>query len=417
MSERSLPPLLKIIGPGILVAATGVGAGDLLTATMAGSEVGLSLMWAVAMGAVLKWVLNEGIARWQLATESTVLEGWVWRLGRWIQWVFLAYLLLFTLVVGGALVSACGVAGSGFLMVGNVSQSRIFWGVLHSLAGYLLVTYGSFALFEKLMSACIGIMFVTVVATVFLMSPDWPAVAAGFVPSIPPQGTSWLIAVLGGVGGTVTLLSYGYWIREEGRRGLDGVRICRIDLAVGYLMTAVFGFAVIIIGSQIEITGQGSALALQLADQLALTLGDWARPFFLLGFWGAVFSSLLGVWQSIPYMFADFMDLRAGSQPGVERNINLGKSRAYRVYLVIIATVSIVFLWTPVRQIQLTYGVIGALFMPLLALTLLIMNNRRRWVGAEFRTGWLMNAILAGGLLFFVYIGVLQILGLSPASG
>jgi Mn2+/Fe2+ NRAMP family transporter len=417
MSERSLPPLLKIIGPGILVAATGVGAGDLLTATMAGSEVGLSLMWAVAMGAVLKWVLNEGIARWQLATESTVLEGWVWRLGRWIQWVFLGYLLLFTLVVGGALVSACGVAGSGFLMVGDASQSRIFWGVLHSLAGYLLVTYGSFALFEKLMSVCIGIMFVTVVATVFLMSPDWPAVAAGFIPSIPPQGTSWLIAVLGGVGGTVTLLSYGYWIREEGRRGLEGVRICRIDLAVGYLMTAVFGFAVIIIGSQIEIRGQGSALALQLADQLALTLGDWARPFFLLGFWGAVFSSLLGVWQSIPYMFADFMDLRAGSQPGVQRTANLGKSRAYRVYLVIIATVSIVFLWTPVRQIQLTYGIIGALFMPLLALTLLNMNNRRRWVGAEFRTGWLMNAILAGGLLFFVYIGVLQILGLSPASG
>jgi len=417
MSQRPLPPLLKIIGPGILVAATGVGAGDLLTATLAGSEVGLSLMWAVAAGAVLKWVLNEGLARWQLATESTVLEGWVWRLGRWIQWVFLAYLLLFTLVVGGALVSACGVAGSGFLMLGDATQSRIIWGILHSLAGFLLVSYGSFALFEKLMSVFIGIMFVTVVATVFLMSPDWPAVAAGFVPSLPPQETGWLIAVLGGVGGTVTLLSYGYWIREEGRRGIEGVRICRIDLTVAYLVTAVFGFSVIIIGSEIEVTGQGAAIALQLADQLALTLGDWARPFFLLGFWGAVFSSLLGVWQSIPYMFADFMDLRSGAQPGVRQNVNLRKSRAYRAYLVIIATVSIVFLWTPVRQIQLAYGIIAALFMPLLALTLLIMNNRRRWVGAEFVTGWVMNAVLAGGLLFFLYVGVLQVLGLAPASG
>jgi hypothetical protein len=249
------------------------------------------------------------------------------------------------------------------------------------------------------------------------MSPDWPAVAVGFVPTMPAQGVGWLIAVLGGVGGTVTLLSYGYWIREEGRHGLEGVRICRIDLAAGYLMTAVFGFAVIIIGSEIEVTGQGAALALQLADQLALTLGDWARPFFLLGFWGAVFSSLLGVWQSIPYMFADFMDLRSGAQPGVRRNVNLSKSRAYRAYLAIIATVSIVFLWTPVRQIQLTYGIIGALFMPLLALTLLIMNNRGSWVGAEFVTGWVMNAILAGGLLFFIYIGVLQVLGLAPASG
>ena len=80
--------------------ATGVGAGDLLTASLAGSEVGLSLLWAVVAGVILKWTLSEGIARWQLATGSTLLEGWVWRLGRWIQWVFLAYFLFFTFVVG-----------------------------------------------------------------------------------------------------------------------------------------------------------------------------------------------------------------------------------------------------------------------------------------------------------------------------
>ena len=401
--------ILRIIGPGILLAATGVGAGDLLTATLAGSEVGLSLLWAVAAGALLKWALSEGIARWQLATESTVLEGWVWKLGRWIQWLFLAYLLFFTIVVGGALVSACGVAGSGFLLLGDATTSRIIWGVLHSAAGFLLVRYGSFRLFERLMSICIGIMFVTVVATVFLMSPDWPAVARGFVPSIPEQGTAWLVAVVGGVGGTVTLLSYGYWIREENRSGREGMRICRIDLAAGYIMTALFGFSVIIIGSRLEVTGQGATLALQLADQLALALGDWGRPFFLAGFWGAVFSSLLGVWQSIPFMFADFMDLRRGVKPGVRSNADLSKSMAYRGYLTVLATVSLVFLWTPVRQIQLLYGVIGALFLPLLGLTLLIMNNRERWVGSDFRSRWPENLILASGLLFFAWVAAIEI--------
>jgi hypothetical protein len=32
------------------------------------------LLWAVAVGAFFKFVLNEGIARWQLATGSTALE-------------------------------------------------------------------------------------------------------------------------------------------------------------------------------------------------------------------------------------------------------------------------------------------------------------------------------------------------------
>jgi len=34
-------------------------------------------------------------------------------------------------------------------------------------------------------------------------------------------------------------------------------------------------------------------------------VGPAARWAFLVGAWGAVFSSLLGVWQSVPYLFAD----------------------------------------------------------------------------------------------------------------
>ena len=60
--------LLTVIGPGLLVAATGVGAGDLATGGYAGSKLGLAVLWAVALGALLKYVLSEGLARWQLVT-------------------------------------------------------------------------------------------------------------------------------------------------------------------------------------------------------------------------------------------------------------------------------------------------------------------------------------------------------------
>ena len=405
MPLPSRPSLFAIIAPGILMAATGVGAGDLLTASLAGSKVGLALLWAVVAGAILKFTLNEGLARWQLATNSTLLEGWVWKLGRWIQWVFLAYLLLFTMVTGGALVTACGLAGSGFFPLGDVDTSKIIWGIAHSLMGYALVRYASFRVFEVLMSVCIGVMFVTVVLTVFLMGPDWPAIGRGFIPSLPPGGTAWLLGVMGGVGGTVTLLSYGYWIRERPREGREGVRICRIDLTVSYVMTALFGISVVIIGSRIEVTDRGATLALQLADQLALVLGPPGRVLFLLGFWGAVFSSLLGVWQSLPYLFADFMELRAGWQPGLRRNPDLRSTPAYRSYLTAISVVSLIFLWVPVSYIQLAFGVVGAFFLPLLALTLLIMNNQRRWVGSDFLSGWMPNTVLVVGLLFFAYVG------------
>jgi hypothetical protein len=59
----------------------------------------------------------------------------------------------------------------------------------------------------------------------------------------------------------------------------------------------------------------------------------------------------------------------------------------------------------------------GAMFMPLLALTLLILNNRGGWVGGRFRSGWLTNAVLVITLLLFAYMGVLQLTGKMPSTG
>lgn len=405
MENRARPSWSAIIAPGILLAATGVGAGDLLTSALAGSEVGLVLLWAAPLGALLKYFLAEGVARWQLATDTTILEGWSWKLGVWIRWVFFCYLLLFSLVVGGALTSACGVAGAGLLPIGDADTSRIVWGVLHSAVGLAVVLYGSFAFFEKIMSALVGLMFVTVIFTAFAIGPDWGAAARGLIPTMPEEGANWVLAVLGGVGGTVTLLSYGYWIREAGRRGLRDLPICRIDLAVGNGITALFGLAVVIIGSRVELEGQGAMMALQFADELARVLGPPGKWIFLVGFWGAVFSSLLGVWQSIPYLFADFLDLQRGLEPGLRRHVDLRGTKAYRRSVVFIACVPLIFLTSPVRTIQLVYGVFGSLFLPLLALTLLIMNNRRRWVGTDFLSPWPMNLVLGAALVLFAYLG------------
>ena len=128
-------------------------------------------------------------------------------------------------------------------------------------------------------------------------------------PAIREGDLPYAIGLLGGVGGTVTLLSYGYWIRETGRSGMHGARLCRIDLAAAYIATGVFGVAMLVISSRVTIDRKGADVALVLADQLAGVAGPAVRWVFLVGFWGAVFSSLLGVWQSAPYLFADFLQL------------------------------------------------------------------------------------------------------------
>ena len=414
MRTESRSSWFALLAPGILVAATGVGAGDLLTASLGGARVGIVLVLAAVVGAVLKWTLNEGVARWQMATDTTLLEGWATRLGAWAAWVFLAYFLLWSFFVGGALISACGVAGDAFWRIGEAGTSRAIWGIIHSLVGLALIWIGGFRLLEKLMALCIAAMFAGVLVTAMLLPHDWSALGREMAtPNLTPADLPWALAVMGGVGGTVTLLSYGYWIREAGRSGERGARDCRIDLTVAYTATALFGVAMILIGTRIHVDQSGADVALALADQLGQVLGPAGRWLFLLGFWGAVFSSLLGVWQSAPYLFADFLAISRGKRAGVE----LAKTTPYRAYLVAIAIVPLPLLWLKVQQVQLAYAIMGALFMPLLAVTLLIMNNRRAWVAAGFRNGWLINTLLVTTILLFAALGILQLIEYVPKTG
>src|SRR5918994_1331656 len=127
------PGVLATIGPGILVAATGVGVGDIAGAGFAGSHLGYAVLWAAVLGSFIKFVVNEGLTRWQLATGQTLLEGAVLRFGRPVQWLFLVYLLVWSWAVGSALISACGVAGHAlFPVFDNPQAGKVVWGIAHS---------------------------------------------------------------------------------------------------------------------------------------------------------------------------------------------------------------------------------------------------------------------------------------------
>ena len=153
-----------MIGPGLLVAATGVGAGDLATASFAGSFLGNGILWAAVLGAFLKYVVNEGLARWQLATGDTIIEGAVDKYGRIFGWLFLPYLLIWSFFVASALMSGSGVTLTAmFPVFDDPNEGRIVFGALASVAGITLVYIGGYSLFEKIMRVCIGVMFVAVV--------------------------------------------------------------------------------------------------------------------------------------------------------------------------------------------------------------------------------------------------------------
>jgi Mn2+/Fe2+ NRAMP family transporter len=413
MSEQRKPrSLLALLGPGLLLAATGVGGGDLATASFVGDLLGTAVLWAALVAAFLKFVVTEGLARWQLATGDTLLEGVAHRFGRPVIGVFLAYLLLWSFFVGSAQMSANGATlHAMFPVFADPRNGKIAFGVLSSLAGVAVVLLGGFRGFEIAMRMCIGTMFVMVIVAAIFFWPGTGAVLEGlFVPRLPRTDSSaviWTVALIGGLGGTLTVLSYGYWMREVGRNAREDLRACRIDLGASYTITAIFGIAMMIVGRTIHVEGEGTGLLVALSNQVGVALGPAAKWVFLIGTFGTVFSSLLGVWQAAPYLFADSWRLLT-TERGAPVTVDT-KARSYRGFLLVLAFVPMIGLFLSFREVQKIYTVIGAYIFPTLALTLLIMNGRAAWVGAQLKNRWWTVIALAGVLAFFTLLALANI--------
>jgi hypothetical protein len=183
----------------------------------------------------------------------------------------------------------------------------------------------------------------------------------------------------------------------------------RFDLASGYIMTAIFGISMVIIGSTIQVEGRGASLIIQLADKLVAEIGWLGKWAFLIGAWSAIFSSLLGVWQSVPYIFSDIIRLIKEESLKSINKVDT-KSFSYKGYLYALALIPVFGLWIGFSQIQKLYAIIGALFIPMLALALLILNTRAKFAAVTYRNRPLTTLCLIAILLFFLLAGGLTII-------
>jgi Mn2+/Fe2+ NRAMP family transporter len=401
-----------LIGPGLLVAAAGIGAGDIVSSTMAASAHGLQLLWVVALTAFLKSFLNEGIARWQLATDTTAIEGWTAHLPWWVRVYFAFYLVIWTISVSAALTSASGL-GIATLTSGAVPRS---WGaVAHSIAGCVVVLAGGFKGFEKVMKALIATMFFSIIACAALTFSAPAAFVRGLaVPSIPSGSGSSVLSVLGGIGGSIAMLAYNYWLREEKMVGPDWLRFVRADVAIAYAFTAIFGMAIMTVANQafhvpgVQITNAQAVT--KMAETLGAIIGPLGFYAYAIGFWAAVFASLLGIWQSLPYLFADYYGLMRKYSRAERERITSVSSLPYRIALLFVTIVAIPFAFVDQPLIIIrTFTIVGSLFIPFLAATLIYLNNFKIPPASGVpKNSALTNLVLVFALVLFAIVGAAE---------
>ena len=189
----SFAAVYRKIGPGLILAGTIVGSGELIVTTVLGAENGYTLLWLILVSCVIKIVVQNELGRYTIGTGETSLEAFNRvpgpRLGvSWVVWTWFVAQILIMFGIGGMLGAISEVLNT---MVPGVPIKAWIW-VINAVTVALLVL-GRYELVEKFSIALVvGFTVMTVTSAGYLLGQpeylSWAQVIEDLAFHLPEGG-------------------------------------------------------------------------------------------------------------------------------------------------------------------------------------------------------------------------------------
>jgi len=450
----SLAGALRYLGPGMVIAAGLVGSGELIATTKTGAQAGMSLLWVIVVGCVVKVFAQVEFGRYTVSTGETTLSA-LNRLtgtrlgGNWIVWLWLVMMVTTYGMLGGILAGvgqslamifpinggSPGAVGEAAAALPRSGDDRLWAGAV-AVATVVLLYLGRYRILETL---CIGLVFCFTLITVgnvfALQTTDYavPAVEIlrGFAFDWPEHPGAWLTALAAfgiiGIGGT-DLVVYPYFCMERGyarfigpagnddgwaTRARGWLRVMRIDafasMVIYTLTTVCFYFIGAAVLYRDGSDPDGMRMVATLATAYVPVFGVYAKVLFLAGALAVLYSSFLVANAGAARLLSDCLRVFGvlGDDPArFRRCVALFSLALPLVVLGIFLTG-----WNPVRLVVIG-GLVQSLVLPVLGASALYF--RFRLVDPRLRPGRAWDAALllsCASLLVAGLFSLAQVLG------
>src|SRR5512140_655940 len=313
----------SVLGPGLIAGAADDDPSGIATYSIAGAQLGTSLLWT----AVLTWPLMAAVQMMCARIGMVRGEGLAAALRKRIpkpMVVAATFLLLIANTINIA-ADLAGMADAAEMLTGlNSHVFVVVFGVGIAVA-IVRLPYGRIAAILK----WLALSLFAYVITAFRVGVDWGEVAkSAFVPSWPGSSEAWatLVAILG-----TTLSPYlFYWQASEeveeqkalgrktlaNRRGATGREIVdrKLDVGVGTFFSNLVMFF-IILTTAVTLNRHGITkieTSRQAAEALRPLAGEFAATLFTIGVLGVGFLAIPTLAGSAAYAFAETFGWRQG---------------------------------------------------------------------------------------------------------
>ena len=418
--------LWQRLGPGILLAATSVGASHLVLSPQAGALFGYSLLWLVLAAHLFKYPAFEFGPRYAAATGQNLLQGYKKIRGPrgWALYMFLGSTILQGIGVLAGVVSVSGCVMCTWTGLLNTEYFSLI--IIAVVMGLLFL--GGFSWLDhinKIMMATLAL------ATFLAFVPVFPA-PSNFthlvIPSLPAGSIVLVAAILGWMPtGIDVSIWHSFWTLQKleklGEKTKSGdpaahkrqLKVSLLDMRVGYGLSLLTGLMFITLGA-VHLAGRGAELkGIQFAEAISSAytsiLGAWMYHVFMLTAFFAMFSTTYTVIDGFSRSFSEALAaLREDwSRVGVRKWTYGG----FVIFSALCGAVCVVWVGNPVTLVT-TVALISLAVAPVLyALNLVCVNRditdpELRPARATVVIGWLGIAFMVLALAVTFYVKVVR---------
>ena len=386
----------RYVGPGIITAALVFGPGSLTITSKLGSLYAYHHVWVIVVAIFFMVIFTEMGARVGIATESSLLSIIREKWGR-----AASVLLGIGIFAITASFQAGNTVGASLAFAELFHTGTTPWIIAFALIAISLLFFRSFyKVLEKLMIGLVGVMLLSFLITLLLAKPTLGTLLAGLVPSLPSGSEVLTIALVASSFSVVGAFYQGYLVREKGwKRG--EIRQASQESIAGVMILGTISLFILVNAAAI-LYPQG--IQVNSATDMGLALeplyGSTAAVIFMLGLFGASFSSLIGNATIGGSLLSDAFSL--GNQltsPNVRVMIML--------VMVIGATIALIFGRLPLELIVFAQA-ITIIIAPLVGISLLVLANDASRMGELKNSVW-KNVGGIVGLLLLLFLSGSQI--------
>ena len=436
---RTLAQILRKIGPGMILAASIVGSGELIATTTLGAEVGYVALWVILLSCFLKPAIQAELGRYSIATGETGLAGFNHFPGprfkvNWIVWGW-AVMILMTRFQIGAMFG--GVAQALNMAFPSIAVN--IWVLLLYALTLTLLLGGAYERIEKLATLKVALFtLLTFMAAVLLTRHpqdfSWGQVLDGLKLQLPAGGLASAVAVFGITGvGASELFMYPYWCVEKGyarftgkcdstpawrMRALGWTKVMHVDILASMIIYTVATVAFYLLGAGIlhsrGLVPNATEMIPRLSNMYTETLGPWSLYLFYPGALITLYGTIFAATAAESRIASDLVRL-AGGFRGDDYKTRVRWRNFFVCLLPGIGALLFIVFQSPVTMVKVG-GVAQALMLPVIAVATLYLRYRRlpraviprKWITVAL---WIACTIT---ICLMVYYAVLTLQQLVP---